>query len=334
MKERERPTRRFWLILGFTMILPLASGLLLLVGMLFLVAGKPPLVLIEAETGFLSFRVQREALSVMALDGAEVREIASFCPAGLDEAGKVRAIVRPAFGTTVEYHWLPGMVMIRFLSENGDPALVESAGGEQCRAAEANLTFLVPAEALQRVPPLPVLGRGQIGAELGVPTLPGLPSACRNIALAGHRCVDNGLHEIPVTATTDRTLHRATAKLFGRTSAPFSGGQLYPITSDEIPIPGGSRLETNNEDTPFIGSVGLSGDGMSLLTQVTVEADSLRVYRVGRTEQAEVLATGAIARAIGDPSLWPLLILTAIIAYLLQLAINLRGIFKDAAGEK
>ena len=177
-------------------------------------------------------------------------------------------------------------------------------------------------------------GRGQIGAELGVPTLPGLPSACRNIALAGHRCVDNGLHEIPVTATSDRTLHRATAKLFGRTSAPFSGGQLYPITSDEIPIPGGSRLETNNEDTPFIGSVGLSGDGMSLLTQVTVEADSLRVYRVGRTEQAEVLATGAIARAIGDPSLWPLLILTAIIAYLLQLAINLRGIFKDAAGEK
>ena len=334
LKERERPTRRFWLILGFTMILPLASGLLLLVGMLFLVAGKPPLVLIEAETGFLSFRVQREALSVMALDGAEVREIASFCPAGLDEAGKVRAIVRPAFGTTVEYHWLPGMVMIRFLSENGDPALVESAGGEQCRAAEANLTFLVPAEALQRVPPLPVLGRGQIGAELGVPTLPGLPSACRDIALAGHRCVDNGLHEIPVTATTDRTLHRATAKLFGRTSAPFSGGQLYPITSDEIPIPGGSRLETNNEDTPFIGSVGLSGDGMSLLTQVTVEADSLRVYRVGRTEQAEVLATGAIARAIGDPSLWPLLILTAIIAYLLQLAINLRGIFKDAAGEK
>lgn len=325
---------RFWRILGGTMLLPLAAGILILGGMLLLVAGKPPLVLIEAETGFLSYRVQREDLSGIALDGAEVREISSFCPAGLDEAGKVRALVRPVYGTTVEYHWLPGMVMIRFLSESGAPALVENAGGEQCRAAEADLTFLVSAEALQRVPPLPVLGRGQIGAELGVPTLPGLVPSCEDAELAGYQCIYNGLHEIPVTATSDRTLHRATAQLFGRTSAPFSGGQLYPIASGEIPIPGGSRLEAHLQDAPFIGSIGLSGDGRSLLAQVTVEAESLRVYRVGQTEQAEVLATGIIARAIGDPSLWPLLILAAIIAYLLQLAINLRGIYKDAAGEE
>ncbi len=325
---------RFWLILGGTMILPLAAGILMLGGMLLLAAGKPPLVLIEAETGFLSYRVQREDLSGIALDGAEVREIGSFCPAGLDEAGKVRALVRPVYGTTVEYHWLPGMVMIRFLSESGTPALVENASGEQCQAAEADLTFLVTAEALQRVPPLPVLGRGQIGAELGVPTLPSLVPSCEGAALAGYQCIYNGLYEIPLTVTSDRTLHRATARLFGRTSAPFSGGQLYPVDSGEIPIPGGSRLEANRDDAPFIGSVGLSGDGRSLLVQVTVEAENLKVYRVGQTEQAEVLATGIIARAIGDPSLWPLLILAAIIAYLLQLAINVRGIYKDAAGEE
>ena len=327
------PARRFWLILGGTMILPVASGILLLLGMLLLVAGKPPLVLIEAETGFLSYRVQREDLSAIALDGAEIREADSFCPAGLDAEGKVRAIVRPVSGTTVEYHWLPGMVMIRFLSESGAPALVENAEGQQCRAAGADLTFLVPAEALQRLPPLPVLGRGQIGAELGVPTLPGLLPPCRDSALAGLRCVDNGLHEIPVTITSDRTLRRATARLFGRTSGPVWHGQLYLITGDEIPVPGGSRLDTERDDAPFIGSVRLSDDGMSLQAQVTVEAESLRLYRAGQTEQAEVLATGVIARALVDPSIGPWLILAAIVAYLLQLAINMRDIYKDAAGK-
>lgn len=84
------PARRFWLILGGTMILPVASGILLLLGMLLLVAGKPPLVLIEAETGFLSYRVQREDLSTVALDGAEIRDAGSFCPAGLDDRQAAR----------------------------------------------------------------------------------------------------------------------------------------------------------------------------------------------------------------------------------------------------
>ena len=320
--------RRLWLILGGTIFLPVVLGIMGLGAMLMLALGKPPLVLVEAETGFLSYRVQRADLSSFILQGAEITDTASFCSAGLDAAGKVLALVRPTAGTTVEYHWLPDLVKITLQSEPADTALIEGEDGTQCRAASGDLTFLVPSEALRRRPPLPILGSGQIGVELGVPTFGAPLAACRSEELKGQTCIDNGNHEVPVINEPNPTLHRATARLFGRTSMVLSGGQLYPITDGVFPVPGGSRLQASEESSPFIGSVTLSDDGLSLRAQVTVEANNLRLFRAGQTQQAEVLATGVIARAFSDPSLGPLLILATVIAFFLQLAVGVRSMVK------
>lgn len=320
--------RRLWLVLGGTVFLPVLLGIMGMGAVLLLAVGKPPLVLIDAETGFLSYRVQREDLSSIVLRGAEVTDTASFCGAGLDAAGKVNALVRPGAGTTVEYHWLPDQVKITLQSDPANRALIEGEDGTQCRAASGFLTFLLPAKVLQRRPPLPVLGSGQIGVELGVPTFVAPLAACRSEDLKGQTCIDNGRHEVPVANEPNPTLHRATARLFGRTSMLFSGGQLYPITDGVFPIPGGSRLQASQETAPFIGSVTLSDDGLSLRAQVTVEADNMRLFRAGQTQQAEVLATGVIARAFSDPSLGPLLILATVIAFFLQVAVGVRSIVR------
>lgn len=312
-----------WLAGGLLLLVPVVIGLLILKAML-----SPPLVLIEAETGFLSYQVQREDLSSIALVAAEVTEVAAFCAAGLDEEGKVRAVVRPSVGTTVEYHWLPGFIMVRMFSETLPSALVEGEDGMQCRAESDQLTFLLPAETLHRMAPLPVLGTGQIGAELGVPTLPSEISPCRWPAFAGKSCIDNGHHEIPVMTSARSSLHRATARLFGRTSMPIGEGRLYPITDGNFAIPGGARLEAGMVTSPFIGSVTVSGDGLSLRAEVTVAADDMRLYRVGHSQQAESLAAGAIARSINDPSLGPLLFFLALFPVALQIWINMRALLK------
>lgn len=325
--------RRFWVIIGLTLILPVVLGLMLMTGMLWLVLTTPPLVVIEAQTGFVSYRVQRQEVSAMALEGAEVTDVSSFCAAGLDDAGRVFSIVSPQAGATVEYRWIPGMVMIRLSAAPGGQTLVENAKGTQCLAS-GDLTFLVPAAALDRLPPLPVLGGGQIGAEQGVPTLSNSLPPCADPALAGRGCLNNGAREIAVEPASNPAMRRASARLFGRTSMPFTGGQLYPITDGEFLVPAGGRLEAANDEAPFIGSVTLDNAASTLQVQVTIEADNLRLYRVGQNDQAEILAAGIVARAISDPSLGPALIFVAIIAFMLQVAIGLRGILKDAWGQE
>lgn len=333
MSARNGPGRRFWWILGLVLILGLSVAL---PAVRYFFYAQPPLVLIEAETSFLSYRVQREDLSAMSLQGAEVTDTAAVCREGLDADWRVAAIVRPPVGATVEYRWMPGMVLIRVLPTGDGTTTFENAAGVQCREGAA-LTFLVPAAVLERAGPLPVLGAGQIGVELGVPTLPHLPPACSAPELEGRRCISidtdtdtdppEGKREIPVDPASTSALFSATARLYGRTSV--SGGQLYPISGGEFVIPGGSRLEASEERFPFIGSLTLGDDGASLHVQVTTEAESLRLYRAGQNNQAELLATGSVARAIQDPSLGPFLIFMAILVLLLQLALNVRDILED-----
>lgn len=275
-----------------------------------------PIALINARSNFISYEMQRDTVSKFLVHGAEVSDPAAFCEGFLEAGNRFTGLVAPQKGTKVSYFRHGSHLQITLDTPKDLPAPELSIKSRpDCRMTGRQLVFLIPEERLDEHLPFPIIGRGEIGAELASPSLP-----------------TTGETRFP-TVTVDRApgklLFGATVRLFGRTTTLLDDGQLYPISGAEFVVPRGSRLATSNPESSLVGSVLARTDDEALDIEVTIEATELQLYRVGADSQVESLGAGVVAEAFGNPGLVSILTCIAIFSFLVQTLCSLAGLIPE-----
>jgi len=287
---------------------------------------SPPFVLVEARTTYLAYTVRRVDPSRLAVIDAILTGDLGGCGGMVGAARRISAAIAPKEDTVIEYAWLPGWVTIRLNAPPGNPPVLETAGGDSCPLPEQTL-LAVPAGSMADQLPHVVLGHGEIGAEIAValpperprpPVIGPSPPGFENLFAAN-------------AAAPGPVLLSGTARLFGRTGTLLGRGEVFPIGDGEFVLPRGSRL-TAPEGAAMAGTLTLSPDRDALDVQVTVDAADLLLFRTGEFNQAEVLAAGAVARAFGDPSLGPILLIVAIVGFVLPVGFGISTLIREAQG--
>lgn len=275
-----------------------------------------PIALINARSNFITYEIQRDTVSKFLVHGAEVSDPAAFCEGFLDADNRFTGLVAPRKGTRVSYMRHRSHLQITMDTPEGSPAPELSVKARpDCSMSGKRLVLLVPENRLDEHQPFPVIGRGEIGAELASPGLP---------ATGEVRFPANTVRRAP-----GPLLFGATVRLFGRTATLMGDGQLYPISGAEFVVPRGSRLATSTLDSSLVGTVMAKADDEALDIEVTVEATELQLYRVGAGSQVESLGAGAVAQAFGNPGLVSILTCIAIFSFLVQTLCSLAGLIPE-----
>lgn len=286
-----------------------------------------PVALIRAESTFVAYEVQRGPASNFALHEAQLLDQSQVCDGILNGAGRFSGLVAPGQGNRVSYTYHRSHLLIILEIPKGTAAPELTVEGQKvCKVPGDSLSFLVPNEVLDRHLPFPIVGRGEIGAELGIQTAPA--EAVTQIH------VDDGHGGFIIHRAPGPLLMGATVRLFGRTSTLSGPGQLYPIPDAEFQIPRGSRLSSTEDTSTMVGTVTAVAGNTALDVEVTLEASEVLIYRIGQRDQVERLAVGAFARTFSNPSLVPILIAVAIFGFIIQLLCALDGVIRDKAGRK
>jgi hypothetical protein len=322
---------------GFKMMAGAFAALMLALTALVWASGTAPMVIVDVRATQVSYTIQRPPLSQLPLRGAIVARADGFCDALLDEKGRLTALVAAPKDTMVTYIWHRNFVQITLSPpllnkadpESWAPVSVEKAGAPRCVLAAASATFLLPHAAMRDLPPLPILGQGNIGAELGIPPAPEASDLKREIAVRG-----TPARKVKIHAAPGHLLLGGTARVMGRTSLWWDSGKLFPVADSDFIIPRGSRLSSNASGAPLIGNLVLADGADAFDIQVTTEAKDLSIHRMGANAQEEALAFGALARSFGDPSLAPILIPVAIVGFLIQIFFGLEAMIRERWGPK
>lgn len=285
-----------------------------------------PLVVVEARATYAKYVVQREELSLLALRDTIIYRAKGLCAGILDENGRFTGLVRSPVSTTVEYFWHRNFVQINLTRGPSDisaePISIDRKGKPACRLETQNVVLLVPHSEMNNLRPFPILGTGEIGFELGVPNRPSAGEL--ELELLGSDIV---VRRAPVGMLIEGSAH-----VMGRTSLWWDSGKLFPVANSNFTIPRGSRLVSSNESSPLVGNLVLADPPNAFNIQVTTEARDLKLFRFGQSQQVETFAVGAIARAIGDPSLAPILFLLAMAGLLLPVYFGFEEMFRERRG--
>ncbi|WP_137112600.1 hypothetical protein [Rhodobacter sp. SY28-1] len=275
-----------------------------------------PLALINARSNYITFEIQRDTVSKFLVHDAEVIDPTAFCEGFLDANNRFTGLVAPRKGTKVSYMRHRSHLQITLDTPDRLPTPELSVKSRpDCRMSGQRLVLLVPQDRLNDHQPFPIIGRGEIGAELANPGLP---------VTGDDRFPANAVRRAP-----GPLLFGATVRLFGRTATLLDDGELYPISGAEFIVPRGSRLATNNVESTLVGTVMATGEDEALDIEVTVEATELQLYRVGAGSQVESLGAGAVARAFGNPALVSILTCIAIFSFLVQTLCALAGLIPE-----
>ncbi len=286
-----------------------------------------PMIALEVRSNFVSYTVGRPAIAAIAVQDAVVsdRDRALLCGYGkTDEKGtRLTARIMPSQGDIVEYVWNKGFAIIRFRSppEKTGPHLDMQVQKQPICKIDSELSLYLFDANLTEMPPLPLVGPGQIGAELGMQPVPSQTKSDLPTWLTQQAPADA---ELGVSNT--RLLLDGTARVYGRTNLG-SDGNLYPIPDSDFNLPRGSRL-TTVDGTWLTGTVTLATTGEGFDVRATTEAQQLRLYRIGSQEQAETFATGVLSRAFRDPSAAPILLFVGIFVVVVQILLALAAIEK------
>ncbi|MEL6622669.1 MAG: hypothetical protein AAFQ11_07325, partial [Pseudomonadota bacterium] len=228
--QRDRaPESASWLknlrVLERSVVFKLAAAAAASVGVVLGIAiwfAEPALITIEAETETVAYRVARTGFAAIVSYQPIEMDAGSPCAEALD--GTVPVRIEPAEGTTVRYTQFRRLVSIQLLAPEG-----EVAAGTLTTTAEC---------ALPRMARFVV----QLGAEKGG----------TNVALPIAGPIEIGLEQIRQKPTGSEAanaglLLRATLRVYGRTSWPGSGGNIYPAEGGTFEVPAGGRLTTKAE---------------------------------------------------------------------------------------
>ncbi|NUB46602.1 hypothetical protein GEU84_019600 [Fertoebacter nigrum] len=286
-----------------------------------------PVALISAQSTFVTYEVQRGPASNFTLQGAQLRDRSQVCEGILDGTGRFTGLVAPGQGNRVSYtHHRSHLLITLDIPPGTSAAELTVEGHAVCKVQGDTLNLLVPNEVLDRHLPFPIVGRGEIGAELRIQTAP--------VQAQDLIQVDDGHGGFSVRRAPGPLLMGATVRLFGRTSTLSGTGQLYPIPDAEFQIPRGSRLSSTEEPSTMVGTVTAAADDFALDVEVTLEASEVLIYRIGQRDQVERLAVGAFARSFSNPGLVPILVAIAIFGFILQLLCALDGVVRDKRGRR
>lgn len=252
----------------------------------------PPIIVIKAESEFLAFKVIRPELSVIAVENATSRREIETCEKikeGIIEFG----LLEPLVDSLVQYRYNGEYLSIIITTpEKKDDKLgsyIRFPDKTKCKLPPTAIFLLdKPEEGSFSSRPLPVAGPGQIGVELGSPTLPQAGKVKRrlfNIMTSGK------------------------LKVYGRTRFPLDSGILYPIEDTEFDLPAGGRLSSGGEtyDSPEINNeaaiygVVLLGEKSFFISAIT-ETNELRWFRPGGSSDSEKFAVSIFSRLFDDPS--------------------------------
>lgn len=312
--------------IAFVLASACLTGLIFLL-VRFYVLELPPIAVVDARSMFVTYEVQRERVSSFVVHDAQVTDRALFCDGLLDENGQFTGLVSPREGTHVSYtrHFSHLQIMLDVPEGKAGPVL-SIDGRPDCEVIGEKLVLLVRENRLALHQPFPIMGRGEIGVELGVPLAPD-PSA-------GLARIGDGKDAFIVKRSPGPLLLGATVRLFGRTATLYGTGQLYPISGAEFHVPLGSRLASDVPSSSLAGYVRVMEGDEAMDVEVTLEAAELKLYRVGPREQAETLASGAVARAFGNPGLAPFLIAVAIFSFIVQILCALDGVIPERRRRK
>lgn len=291
-----------------------------------------PMIALEVRSNFVSYTVGRQAIAAIAVRDAVVsdRDRALLCGYGTtDEKGtRLTARIMPSEGDVVEYIWNKGFVIIRFRTppEKSGPHLDLQVQKQPICKIDNELSLYLFDADLAKMPPLPLVGPGQIGVELGLQPVPpqtegALPGWLTKQAPSG----------AALGISTTRLLLDGTARVYGRTNLG-SDGNLYPIPDSDFRLPRGSRL-TTVDGAWLTGTVTLATVDEGFDVRATTESQQLRLYRIGGQEQAETFATGVLSRAFRDPSTAPFLLFVGIFVIVVQILLALAAIDKKEPGQ-
>ncbi len=264
---------------------------------------RVPLLVFDIRTEFFAQTVVRPDLSALTVRDADIRGLANCAASAAGYSGVVEA---PA-GATMSYHWRPDRVSVLLSAADGGVRLIGADGSVCADSSPAVAVVFATAGENEPLPMLPIAGPVQIGSELAtaVPPPDGLP---RRLDL----------------------LLEGSFTVFGRTIWPWGAPGLYPIASDSLPIPTGSR----------IGSIGGQGDrdawyGVAmptrsgLIIRATAESDQVQLYRPGAFSDVVTYSFGPLSAIVGDPAIGWLSLLLFIGITAVQLVAAWMGLWVD-----
>lgn len=256
-----------------------------------------PLILIHAQTELVSFIVARPELANIPLYNVElVRHDGKTCKQLTEQNDLFTGLLQPMVGTRITYRHSGEKIVIEIKPgplQKGEKhsTLAYLKFSDDTRCVVHNrlvIRFEPPASEnhfMINARPLPIAGPSEIGKEYGAPLMP---------RKSGKR--------------TAGLLAGGTLRVFGRATSLISGKEIYPPQHANFIIPKGSRLTSissrgNNEFFPnsWYGSVTINEFIFDL--SATTEAKELRLYRPGRSQDAELFKTSLLAQIFNDPSL-------------------------------
>lgn len=257
-------------------------------------ADRPPYIIIEAKTGIVKYRVQRQHLTSIALQNANIKYRQ---PDGTVINRTITGVLAPTPGTIVTYRFLDETLSV-MLEGNGNqsPGVLDLEEGEHETLPPSRIS--ITQSGKNRIRPLPIAGATEIGQEIGAPS-----GSSQNFPY----------------------LYGGSVYVFGRTSSPGYRDRLYPQDNASFPIPAGGRissgdfLASKNSKSSVPAMYGIAEvEGGSLKVSLSTVTDQLHLYRPGRTGEVETLGIGFLNQILIDPSYGLVILFISIFSFLLS----------------
>lgn len=249
---------------------------------------EPPLVVIEAESEFVSYEVKRPIFASLVLRKGFLARAGEQCPSEVKNGNTVG--IFPKAGSLVRYTQLGDQLSIR-ITNTGSAGKLD--GAAVCDLSE-DARFLIQLgseETLDNQLVLPIAGPLEIGIEQ-----------------IRQKASDNA-------AGNAGFLYSAAIRVYGRTGFPGSRERVYPAQGGAFDVPAGGRLTTEGNGYGY----GYAIPGKrAMRVSVSTESGELRLIRAGSSRDDERFAVSLLSQTLNDPSFGFLTLLIFVVSLIMQ----------------
>lgn len=272
----------------------------LVLGVLALVY-RAPLLVFDIRTEQFAQVVVRPPLSALTVRDATLRGLTEACAGQETFTGVVEA----PEGAILTYRWRPGSVSVAI--SNGPLRLIGTDGSCTEPEGEFSVVLDVPGDD-QASLILPIAGPVEVGSELSnaAPPPGGLPRRL-DLLLDGSFTV------------------------FGRTIQLWGTPSLYPISTDPLPLPAGSRVgplpAKPEEADAWYGVAFADEDGF--VVRATADADRVSLFRASDRDGELAYSFGLFSAIVGDPVIGTLALIVFFLVTAVQLVASWMGLWVD-----
>jgi hypothetical protein len=280
-------------VMGLTLSI-LFSGLLFILIQFFPVPS--PVIDIEAESEYLEYRVLKPDLATIPIENSTYRGDNSLPCAAL-EGGVIKlALLEPSYKSLVKYNYGGQRLAITLISNPEHPSKISFPGGNEYELTGISWFVLQkPKNDQLSAIPLPIVGPGQIGKEIGRKTLP------------GEQYVNDARRPLDL-------LLGGTLRIYGRTVFPLNKSEnriLYPSKIEKFVLPVGARLTSGGDINNIKDFDKNSWHGAAMLGEramniwIRTESDDLKLFRPGSQSDSERYKISIFTKLFEDPSVAP-----------------------------